>query len=221
MKGNQSHPWIRIESQFLSDLFGPTIGSINRWYSRFKEKGIVMQNLLPKRCSRWPEEVIVEVERHCKTHLTFFIEELKSFLKNKFPNVTDIAESTICWALNFDLQPTRTKSTKAARKAAPAEIGIYHTKLKAIYSFRSNWFSSMRRQRMTWMHFGIIYGRRRNLRQVWGFHVAEENRVCSCCIRLQRFFAGKSTRGTFTRNNFRNEFAEKVILNLNSWLLPS
>ena len=45
--------------------------------------------------------------------------------------------STICRALNFDIQLSRMVLTKATREAALAEVAIYLAKLKAIYSYPS------------------------------------------------------------------------------------
>jgi len=70
-----------------------------------------------------------------KAHPTFYIEELQQHLRSEFPDLKNTSDSTICRALNFDLQLTRKKLTKATREAAPEEIKNYFDKLKAIYSF--------------------------------------------------------------------------------------
>ena len=69
--------------------------------------------------SRWPAEVVIDVEKYVKAHPIFFIEELQQYLRSEFPNLKNTSDSTICRALNFDLQLTRKKLTKVAREAAP------------------------------------------------------------------------------------------------------
>jgi len=75
------------------------------------------------------------VQAYVKSHPTFYIEELQQFLREKFPNLRNISESTICRALNFDLKLTRKTLTKAAREAVPEEIRNHYEKLKPIYSY--------------------------------------------------------------------------------------
>ena len=124
-----------IEIDFLSDLFGPNPRSIRQWYNKFLKAGTVRDNVQSLRASRWPMEVLANVENYVKGHPTFYIEELQEHLRTNFPNLRNISESTICRALNFDLKLTRKKLTKAAREAAPEEIQTYYDKLKSIYSF--------------------------------------------------------------------------------------
>ena len=77
--------------------------------------------------SRWPEEVLEQVEKYCKEHPTFYLEELKDFLEMTYPELPNASLPTICRALNFDLQLTRKKLTKAAREATPIEIRTYES----------------------------------------------------------------------------------------------
>ena len=79
------------------------------------------------RASRWPPEVIEEVQKYVDAHPTFYIEELKYHLKENFSDLNNTSESTICRALNFDPQLTRKKLTKATREAALEEIKISMT----------------------------------------------------------------------------------------------
>ena len=46
-----------LDTDFLSDLFGPTEWSILRWYVLFKQKGVVSDQKDADRRSRWPEHV--------------------------------------------------------------------------------------------------------------------------------------------------------------------
>ena len=124
-----------IDLHFISDIFGPKPRSIQRWYKKFLKTGTVRDNVPAVRASRWPPDVIVEVEKYVKAHPTFYIEELKDYLRSQFPNLRNTSESTICRVLNFDLQLSRKKLTKAAREAAPEEMQNYYDKLRPIYSF--------------------------------------------------------------------------------------
>ena len=124
-----------IDVHFLSDIFGPNPRSIQRWYNKFLRNGTVHDNLPALRSSRWPPDVITDVEKYVKAHPTFYIEELKEHLRSQFPDLRNTSESTICRVLNFDLQLSRKKLTKAAREAAPEEIKIYYKKLKPIHSY--------------------------------------------------------------------------------------
>ena len=111
-----------VDIPFLSDIFGPKPRSIQRWYNKFLRTGTVRDNVPNLKESRWPPEVVLDVEKYVKAHPTFYIEELKQHLRSEFPDLKNTSDSTICRALNFDLQLTRKKLTKAAREAAPKEI---------------------------------------------------------------------------------------------------
>ena len=132
-----------VEADFLSDIFGPTPRSIfgptprsiRRWYQTFLRTGTVLENLPVVKKSRWPPEVIAEVEKYVKARPTFYIEELKDHLRSQYPRLRNTSDSTICRVLNFDLQLTRKKLTKAARESVPEEIDTFYKKLKPIYSY--------------------------------------------------------------------------------------
>lgn len=95
-----------LDTGFLSELFGPNVRSIQRWYKMFKSKGIVMENSPRNTTSRWPPHVVARVEQYVKTHPTFYLEELQAFLKQEFPTLRNTSLPTICRALNFDMQLT-------------------------------------------------------------------------------------------------------------------
>ena len=120
-----------VEVTFLSNIFSPKPRSIQRWYRKFLRTGTVCDNLPSARVSRWPSEVVEEVQKYVNAHPTFYIEELKLHLKQQFPDLWNTSESTICRALNFDLQLTRKKLSKSAREALPEEIKNYYKKIKA------------------------------------------------------------------------------------------
>ena len=124
-----------LEIRFLADIFGPNPRTIQCWYARFLKTGSVHDNAPAVRASRWPAHVVEDVEKYIKAHPTFYIEELQQHLRTQYPNLSNISESTICRALNFDLKLSRKKLTKAACEAVPEEIKIYYEKLKPIYSY--------------------------------------------------------------------------------------
>ena len=69
-----------IEMRFLSDIFGQTLRSIQRWYNKFLRTGTVRDNVPNLKESRWPPEVVLDVEKYVKAHPTFYIEELQQHL---------------------------------------------------------------------------------------------------------------------------------------------
>ena len=125
-----------LDIKLLSELFGPKSRSIQRWYSRFLKTGSIDEKKVPQVTkSRWERHILADVQKYVNAHPTFYIEELQIYLKEKYPYLKNVSESTICRALNFDLQLTRKKLTKAAREAVPHEINIYYEKLLPIYSY--------------------------------------------------------------------------------------
>ena len=113
-----------LDLTFLSDLFGPKPRSIPQWYLLFSTRGVVEATHATARSARWPNDVLNSVERYCKEHPTFYLEELKNFLEATYPSLPNVSLSTICRALNFDLQLSRKVLTKSARDAIPAEIWV-------------------------------------------------------------------------------------------------
>ena len=77
-----------------------------------------------------------------KSHPTICMEELKNCLKSQFPDLRNKSESTICRFFNFDLQLSRKKLTKAARKAAPEYMQNHFDKLRHVYSFPTQFIFS-------------------------------------------------------------------------------
>ena len=70
-----------VDVRFLTDLFGPSLRTIRRWYKKFLRHGTVRDNLRPCLESRRPTEVVRDVEEYVEAHPTFFIEELKGYLQ--------------------------------------------------------------------------------------------------------------------------------------------
>ena len=92
-----------VDASFLSFIFGPKVRTIRRWYQLFRDTGVVQTTLSPNRTSRWPDVVLEEVKTYIHEHPTFYIKELKDFLSKKFPTLKNNSLSTICRALNFDM----------------------------------------------------------------------------------------------------------------------
>ena len=210
-----------LNTAFISDLFGPKPRSIRRWYKRFIATGDVADVPRINKQSRWPSAVLQSVEKYVKGHPTFYIEELQDYLCSHHPEVRNNSISTICRALNFDMQLTRKVLTKAAREAAPEEIRIYYAKLRAIYSFP---------EQLVFIDETSKDGRdafRRYARSTKGTKAVAQvpfsrgNRVSVMAALDHRgFLSWKCTQGTFTRKEFHEVFAEKVIPHLNPWPLP-
>ena len=101
-----------VDKHFLSDIFGTKPRSITRWYNKFLRTDNVRDNVPNLKESRWPAEVVLDVKKYVKAHPTFYIEELQQHLRSEFPDLKNTSDSTICRALNFDLQLTRKKLTR-------------------------------------------------------------------------------------------------------------
>ena len=123
-----------IEADFLSGIFGPNPRSIHRWYRKFLKTGTVRDNLPVLRQSRWPREVIAEVEKYVKAHPTFYIEELKDHLRSQYPRLRNTSDSTICRVLNFDLQLSR-KTNKSCKRICSRRNLDFKKKLRPICSY--------------------------------------------------------------------------------------
>ena len=210
-----------LDVSFLSDIFGPNARSINRWYSTFRKKGNVCNAAPAIRASRWPPEVGRHVEIYVRAHPTFYIEELQENLREKFPDVKNTSESTICRALNFDLQLTRKVLTKAAREAAPGEIKNYYDKLKSIYSYPEQLVFIDETSKDGRDSFRRYARSKKGTKAVVRLPFSRGNRVSVlACLDYKGFMAWKCTSGTFSRKRFHNAFSEKVVLHLNPWPLP-
>ena len=210
-----------LEPAFLSELFGPKVRSINRWYSLFKKKGVVQECAPQARSSRWPRHVVERVEQYVKEHPTFYIEELQSFLKREFPTLKNVSISTICRALNFDMLLTRKKLTKAAREAAPEEIRIYYAKLNAIYSYPAQLVFVDETSKDGRDAFRKYARSKKGTKAVVKLPFSRGQRVSIlAAVDTSGFFGWKCTRGTFTRRKFHDAFAEVILPHLNPWPLP-
>ena len=211
-----------LDLNFLSDLFGPKPRSIRRWYLLFNTRGVVESTHATARSARWPNDVLNSVERYCKEHPTFYLEELKNFLEATYPSLPNVSLSTICRALNFDLQLSRKVLTKAAREAVPAEIRIYQAKLKSIYHYPSQ-IVFIDETSKDGRHAYRRYARsKRGTKAVVKLPFSRGKRVSiMAALCVQGFLTWETTRGTFTRLKFHKAFARRVIPKLNPWPLPN
>ncbi|KAG7363506.1 transposase [Nitzschia inconspicua] len=212
-----------LDVDFLSDVFGPKRRTIHRWYQLFREKGVVEeQDKVPMKKSRWPEDVLARVNEYCKSHPSFYLEELKEMLEQEFPDLTNISLPTICRALNFDLKLTRKVLTKAAREAMPAEIRNYQEKLHAIYSFPGQ-LVFIDETSKDGRHAYRKYARsKKGSKAIVKLPWSRGKRVSvMAALNVNGFIAWESTRGTFTRSKFHEAFCKNVIPKLNPWPFPN
>jgi transposase len=124
-----------VNIAYVSDILGPKVRTLERWYSMFLERGEVRDGVTKVLTSRWSPHVLADVSSYVKAHPTFFLEELRAYLHAQHPNVMNTSLSTICRALNFDLNLSRKVLTKAARECVPQEVENYKAKLEAVYSY--------------------------------------------------------------------------------------
>ena len=150
-----------------------------------------------------------------------YIDELQDYLRRTFPTLRNTSTSTICRALNFDLQLTRKKLTKAAREAAPEEIQAYKAKLNAIYSFPEQLIFIDETSKDGRDAFRKYARSKRGTKAVVKLPFSRGKRVSMlAALDCKGFFSWKTTNGTFTRDIFFDTFAETVIPHLNPWPLP-
>ena len=210
-----------MDLKFLSELFGPKTRTIQRWYQQFLQTGDVADTPRALRRSRWPPDVVEAVEKYVKGHPTFYIEELQDFLRDEFPNLRNISASTICRALNFDLQLTRKKLTKAAREALPEEILVYQAKLEAIYSFPDQLVFLDETSKDGRDAFRRYARSKKGTKAVVKLPFSRGSRVSvMAALDSKGFMSWRCTEGTFTRSKFHDAFAEAVVPHLNPWPLP-
>ena len=211
-----------LDIKLLSELFGPKCRSIQRWYSRFLKTGSIDEKKVPQVTkSRWERHILADVQKYMNAHPTFYIEELQIYLKEKYPYLKNVSESTICRALNFDLQLTRKKLTKAARESVPHEIDIYYEKLLPIYSYPEQLLFIDETSKDGRDAFRRYARSKRGTKAVVKLPFSRGERVSVlAALDHKGFLSWKSTRGTFTRKKFHDAFSEKVVPFLNPWPLP-
>ncbi|KAE9345017.1 hypothetical protein PR003_g8167 [Phytophthora rubi] len=123
-----------VEVAIVANVLGASKRSVQRWYEWLLSRGSVEGKGKKQKSSRWSSEVCQFVAEYAESHPCFYIDELRSALKARFPTLRNTSEATICRALRFDLHLTRKLLSKRAREAAPAEIAVYYNKLLPFYS---------------------------------------------------------------------------------------
>lgn len=123
-----------VDIAHVASILGVSKRSIERWYGWFLNRGTVEGKGRKQRTSRWPQNVCQFVREYAQSHPCFYIDELRSALRARFPTLRNTSEATICRALRFDLHLTRKVLSKRAREAAPAEIAVYYNKLLPFYN---------------------------------------------------------------------------------------
>ena len=96
-----------IDAQDIAVLLGPTPRTVMRWNRQFKLSGNVVAKARCKTASRWSTDVICFVADYAMQHPCFYVEELRSTLRVRFPLLQNTSTSTICRVLRFDLGLTR------------------------------------------------------------------------------------------------------------------
>ena len=104
-----------VSQSYVSEIFGPKLRTIRRLYKSFLTKGTVDDHSTRERSARWPTNILEDVQKYVSDHPTFFIEELQDYLKSKYPDLTNVSNSTTCRALNFDLNLSRKVLTQLRR----------------------------------------------------------------------------------------------------------
>lgn len=210
-----------VDPKYVSDVLGPNVRSIQRWYKMFKRHGVVTDNQRQRRTSRWPTAVLESVRDYVKGHPTFFLEELQAFIRSAFPDLKRTSISTVCRALHFDMGFTRKVLTKVARECVPLEVANYKAKIEAVYSYP---------EQMLFLDETSKDGRHAFRRYAW----SAKNKPAVVKLPFSRgkrvsilaaldhsgFVAWRTTPGTFTRGSFHQAFVECVVPLLNPWPLP-
>lgn len=205
----------------VSELFGPRVRTIRRWYALFLLKGIVNTKNERKKKPRWPPEVYESVKSYVQHHPTFYIEELRDYIILNFPTLTTISTATICRALHFDLKLSRKVLSKAAREAVPAEIQVFKEKLLPLYSFAEQLVfidETSKDGRHAYRRYGWS---KVNTKAIVRLPFSRGKRLSiMAALDVSGFFGWEATEGTFTRGKFHDAFVAKVIPHLNPWPLP-
>jgi transposase len=81
-----------IEQGIISDILGVGVSSIKRWTQIFQLTGNITNKRNWVTRSRYPNDVLIWIDDYAKSNPCFYIEELQSALKVKFPTVTNILD---------------------------------------------------------------------------------------------------------------------------------
>lgn len=197
----------------VSELLGPKLRSIRRWYALFLSDGIVNDKPEQKeKRTKWPPEVLQFVQAYVDDHPTFYIEELRDSISIQFPLLRTISTSTICRALNFDLNLSRKVLSKAAREAVPAEIRIYKEKLLPLYSYAEQLIFLDETSKDGRHAYRRYAWSRRNTKAIVRLPFRRGKRLSIlAALDVSGFIAWEWTEGTFTRGKFHEAFLKHVI----------
>jgi hypothetical protein len=210
-----------VNIAYVSDILGPKVRTLERWYSMFLERGEVRDGVTKVLTSRWSPHVLADVSSYVKAHPTFFLEELRAYLHAQHPNVMNTSLSTICRALNFDLNLSRKVLTKAARECVPQEVENYKAKLEAVYSYPQQLLFIDETSKDGRHAYRRYAWSKRNTPAVVKLPFRRGNRVSIlAALDYEGFVSWETTAGTFTRRSFHDAFVRKVLPLLNPWPLP-
>jgi transposase len=115
-----------VSPENVSILLGPKRRTLYRWLKTFEEHGVVHQERHNVRTSRWTQDVIRGVRGFLEENPCAYLEEIKQFVEEHFPNCFNTSVPTICRALRFDLNLSRKVITKRAREASSTSIDAYY-----------------------------------------------------------------------------------------------
>ena len=195
--------------------------SFYRWYNMFLSCGNVKNHLSIRKKSRWPRPVIEYIETYTRTNPAFYLDELQDLIREKFPDVTNISNSTICRVLVHDLKLTRKIMEKRAREASPIEATDYMNRLDPFYSYPGQLVfidETSKDARDAVRKFGRS---RKGNKCIINVPHGRGTRISALAsFGTEGFLSWKMTQGTFTRARFHEAFLEKIAPLLNPWPMP-
>ncbi|POM64764.1 LOW QUALITY PROTEIN: Hypothetical protein PHPALM_19678 [Phytophthora palmivora] len=71
---------------------------------------------------------------YVKQHPWFYFEEIRAVITERFSDLTNLSDVTLCRAVRFDFDLSRKKLTKRARESVPAERQEFVARLSPFYS---------------------------------------------------------------------------------------
>ncbi|OWY93278.1 Transposase [Phytophthora megakarya] len=162
----------------VSELLGPQLRSIPRWYALFLSDGVVSDKREHKeRHNKWPPEVLKFVEVYVEDHPTFYIEELRNSIPTRVPLLKTVSTSTICCTLNFDVNLSRKVLCKPAWEAIPADFASTRRNYYSYTPMLSSWSFSTGPPATDDTHFEVTHGLAGTLKRLYDCHLGEVN-VC-------------------------------------------
>ncbi|KAG6955532.1 hypothetical protein JG687_00011141 [Phytophthora cactorum] len=148
---------------YVSCIFGAKVRTLLRGILFFLPSGVVEEKK-----ERVITEIVPRVEQYVKNNPTCYLEELQELLRDTFRDLGTTSTSTICRALNFDMNLVE-RCKQRQRECAPREVEVYKSRLQAIYATQNNFCSTARRPRTGDMRIAVMHS-----------HDATENLLCDC-----------------------------------------